>query len=114
MKNLLFLLLASAICLSVHAQQKATTDADIALIKKVIQTAYVEGLQNEGDTVKINQGFHPGFEMLMPTKEGELKKYSLTLWKEKIKASLASGQLPRKMSPEMLQWPNSNFLLARN
>jgi len=96
MKKLLFLLLVSAICLSVKAQQKATTDADIALIKKVIQTAYVEGLQNEGDTVKINSGFNPGFEMLMPTKEGELKKYSLTEWKAQIKANLASGQLPRK------------------
>ena len=34
---------------------------------------------------KINSGFNPGFEMLMPTKEGELKKYSLTVWKENIK-----------------------------
>jgi hypothetical protein len=96
MKNLLFLLLVSAFCLSVQAQQKAINDADIALIKKIIQTAYVEGLQNEGDTVKINSGFNSGFEMLMPTKEGELKKYSLTVWKEKIKANLATGLLPRK------------------
>ena len=56
----------------------------------------MEGLQNEGDTVKINSGFNPGFEMLMPTKEGELKKYSLTVWKDKIRANLAAGLLPRK------------------
>ncbi len=89
-------MLVSAISLIAAAQQKATNDSDIALIKNIIQIAYVEGLQNEGDTVKINSGFHPGFEMLMTTKEGELKKYSLTLWKEKIKENLASGQLPRK------------------
>jgi len=96
MKKLLLLLFVTAICLSVQAQRKATNEADIALIKKTIQIAYVEGLQNEGDTVKINSGFNPGFEMLMPTKEGELKKYSLTVWKENIKTNLAAGLLPRK------------------
>jgi hypothetical protein len=96
MKKLFLFLFIPAISFSVQAQNKATNDADIALVKKTIQTAYVEGLQNEGDTIKINSGFCPEFEMLMPTKEGELKKYSLSVWKEKIKVNLASGQLPRK------------------
>lgn len=86
----------SAICLYGSAQQQNGNEKDVALIKKTIQTAYVEGLQNEGDTVKINSGFHPGFELLIPGKDGELKKYPLSLWKANIKNDLASGNLPRK------------------
>ena len=96
MRKFLWLLIVSAISYSVHAQQPANNDAEIALIKSTIQTAYVEGLQNEGDTIKIDKGFHPGFELLIPEKDGKLTKYSLTEWKGKIKASLASGKLPRK------------------
>lgn len=77
------------------AQASQDVDADVLAIKKIIQTAYVEGLQNEGDTVKINQGFHPGFEMLIPGKDGTLKKFSIADWKAKIKADLQSGKLPR-------------------
>ena len=77
------------------AQSGPEVEADILAIRKIIQTAYVEGLQNEGDTVKINQGFHPGFEMLIPGKDGGLKKFSIAAWKEKIKADLQSGKLPR-------------------
>ncbi len=85
-----------SICYSLFAQQQGVNEADIALIKSTIQTSYVEGLQNEGDTMKINMGFHPGFELLIPGKNGELEKYSITAWKEKIKSNLASGKLPRK------------------
>jgi flagella basal body P-ring formation protein FlgA len=83
------------VSLSLFAQDKNTA-ADESKIKQVIQTAYVDGLQNEGDTVKINSGFHPSFEMLMPMKDGVLKKYALHDWKEKIKADVKEGKLPRK------------------
>ncbi len=96
MKNLFLFLIMLVVGQSVQAQQQASNETDVQLIKKTIQTAYVEGLQNEGDTMKINQGFHPGFELLSPGKNGELEKYSLTEWKTKIKARLASGKLPRK------------------
>ena len=96
MKKILWLLIVSSISFSLYAQQQGINEADIALIKATIQTSYVEGIQNEGDTMKINMGFHPGFELLIPGKNGELEKYSLTAWKEKIKANLVSGKLPRK------------------
>jgi hypothetical protein len=96
MKKIYFLLIATAISFTLYAQQQAGNEADIDLIKSIIQTSYVEGLQNEGDTVKINHGFHPDFELLIPGKDGKLEKYSLTAWKEKIKVNLASGKLPRK------------------
>lgn len=72
------------------------TAAEAARIRQTIQTSYVEGLQNEGDTVKINAGFHPGFEMLMLMKDGTLSKYSLTEWKARIRKEQAEGRLPRK------------------
>jgi hypothetical protein len=83
------------VSLTLFAQDKNTA-ADESKIKQVIQTAYVDGLQNEGDTVKINSGFHPSFEMLMPMKDGILKKYALHDWKVKIKADVKEGKLPRK------------------
>jgi len=95
MKNLFFLFFFTIAFVAANAQQNGN-EAEIDLIKKTIQSAYVEGLQNEGDTIKINQGFDPGFELLIPGKDGKVEKYSLVEWKAKIKASLASGKLPRK------------------
>ncbi|MDP1620836.1 MAG: nuclear transport factor 2 family protein [Bacteroidales bacterium] len=96
MIRLMLLILIPLISFSANAQMQAGVEQEIALIKNTIQTAYVEGLQNEGDTIKINSGFHPGFELLIPSNDGKLEKYSLTAWKAKVKASLASGKLPRK------------------
>ena len=58
MKKVILFLIVVASGFSAIAQDKEANEADIAQIKKTIQTAYVEGLQNEGDTVKINMGFH--------------------------------------------------------
>lgn len=74
-----------------------TSDGDEKeAIQKVIQSAYVEGLQNEGDTLKINQGFHPSFVMFIPGKNGDLISYPLATWKARVAADRASGKLPRK------------------
>lgn len=86
----------ASICLSLSAQQQQKNEADVDQIKKIIQISYVEGLQNEGDTVKINQGFHPGFEMLVYNKDGSLKKYAINEWKKRITDDRASGTMPRK------------------
>jgi hypothetical protein len=95
MKRLLITALLLLIS-TVFFGQDTSSEQDKEAIRQVIQSAYVDGLQNDGDTVKINQGFHPAFELLMPGKDGELKKYSLTEWKKRIKADLAAGNLPRK------------------
>jgi hypothetical protein len=95
MKKIISIMVLMALSASLYAQDSGS-EKEKELIMKVIQTAYVEGLQNEGDTVKINSGFHPGFEMLMPMKDGTLGKYSLGEWKARIKNDLAEGKLPRK------------------
>lgn len=96
MKFKILLIIAFFSGLTAFSQEKKSQDKEIEKIKQVIQSAYVEGLQNEGDTVKINAGFHPDFAMLMPSKDGTLMRYSLYDWKKRIKADLADKKLPRK------------------
>ncbi len=89
MKNLLLiaLLLTSLI---VSAQ-----DADKDAIKSVIQTAYVEGLQNEGDMNKIDSGIHPDFVLLGIGEDGNMWKYPITDWKVSTEKKLKEGKLPK-------------------
>jgi len=68
-------------------------------IKNVIQTSYVEGLQNEGDLAKIDQGIHPGFELLGIGEGEEMWKLPIAKWKAKTEAKLKEGKLPRKENP---------------
>lgn len=50
-------------------------------IKNVIQTAYVDGLQNKGNVEDIEKGFHPGFNLLGVSKN-MLTKYPIYSWIE--------------------------------
>ncbi|MBI9067606.1 MAG: nuclear transport factor 2 family protein [Salinivirgaceae bacterium] len=63
-------------------------------IKKVIQTAYVDGLQNEGDAAKIESGFHPDFNLLGIDKSNKMWKYSIADWKSSAVKKRNSGELP--------------------
>ncbi|MFK5856423.1 MAG: nuclear transport factor 2 family protein [Bacteroidota bacterium] len=65
-------------------------------IRKVIQTAYVEGLQNEGNIEKIDFGIHPDFELLGVGENNNMWKYSITDWKIKTLQKVKDGELPRK------------------
>ena len=63
-------------------------------IKNVIQTAYVDGLQNEGDAEKIDSGIHPDFDLLGIGKNNSMWKYSITDWKAKVISKREAGKLP--------------------
>ncbi|NPD46806.1 MULTISPECIES: nuclear transport factor 2 family protein [unclassified Lentimicrobium] len=65
-------------------------------IKDIIQTAYVEGLQNEGNIRKIDAGIHPEFNLLGIDKGDEMWKLSISEWKDKTVKRLDAGELPRK------------------
>lgn len=84
---IVFILLAST---AVYAQ-----DAEKDAIKKVIQTAYVDGLQNEGDLDKIDSGIHSGFVLLGIGKDGEMWKYPIEDWKASTEKKVKEGKLPR-------------------
>lgn len=62
MKQLLSLLIILFLGISVFAQD---VKDDKEAIKQVILTAYVDGLQNNGDLEATRDGFHPGFELLI-------------------------------------------------
>jgi hypothetical protein len=57
----------------------AQDDSEKEAIKKVIQSAYVDGLQNKGPVSDIEKGFHPGFELL-GNKNNELTKFPIYSW----------------------------------
>lgn len=91
MKNLLLIsLFISSILLSAQ-----NVDMEKEAIKKVIQTAYVDGLQNEGDTAKIDSGIHPDFDLLGIGKENYMWKYSITDWKVDVLKKKEKGLFPR-------------------
>ncbi|MDO8897180.1 MAG: nuclear transport factor 2 family protein [Bacteroidales bacterium] len=62
-------------------------------IREVILTSYVDGIHNRGGIEKIENGFHPGFEMLS-INNGLLVRFPIYSWLENIKKAMASGQTP--------------------
>lgn len=69
---------------------------DIETIKATIQSAYVDGLQNDGDVDKIDKGFHPDFNLLGIGKNNQMWKLSITKWKEKVVQKVEKGEMPKK------------------
>ena len=57
----------------------AGVDDEKEEIKKVISSAYVDGLQNKGPVAAIEAGFHPGFELL-GVRNNELTKWPIYSW----------------------------------
>ncbi len=89
----LILGIAVLLAMGVTAQDM---DKEKEAIKKVIQTAYVDGLQNEGDTVKINAGIHPGFKLLGIGKDNTMWAYPIADWKAKVVQKKLDGKLPKE------------------
>lgn len=81
MKNFVALI---ALLMSLTAFSKDLTNEQKA-VKKVIQSAYVEGIHNMGPIEAIEEGFHPGFEMLIKDKNDKLSKFPIYTWKERAK-----------------------------
>ena len=92
-KTFLILTLFLAVTTILQAQNE---EKEIEAIKKVIQTAYVEGLQNEGDVEKIDSGIHPDFNLLGIDKGNDMWVYSITAWKENTVKKVKEGKLPKK------------------
>jgi hypothetical protein len=53
--------------------------ADETAIKKVVTSAYIEGIQNRGSVDDIRQGFHPSFAMLRVV-DNDVKPLPLEEW----------------------------------
>jgi len=89
-------LLLGIIILSIFSLSAQDIEKEKEAIKKVIQTAYVEGLQNEGDIDKIDSGIHPDFDLLGIGDNNSMWKYPIKDWKVKTLEKVKDGDLPRK------------------
>ncbi len=92
MKRLLSIGLIFGLSLGLSAQNNLE---DEEAIKQVIQTAYVEGLQNEGDLDKIDSGIHSGFNLIGIGENDEMWVLSIEDWKKKTEKKTKEGQFPR-------------------
>ncbi len=77
MKKILMVALIFFLVSVVFSQ--STDDAEKPAIQKVIQEAYVDGLQNRGDLDKTREGFHPGFNLL-GQRNNRLTKFPIYNW----------------------------------
>jgi hypothetical protein len=68
--------------------------ADEAAIKRVIQGAYIDGLQNLGDIQTIRDGFHPDFVMFV-FRDGQLSHMDIHSWIERVEQRKRNPDTPR-------------------
>ncbi len=79
----IFLITACLLAMSAVAQD-VKHEVDIEAIKQVINSAYVQGIHNNGPVEAVGQGFHPGFEMLS-MQNNLLNKLTIYNWLPAIK-----------------------------
>ncbi len=107
MKSSIALLLCAVVfCACNQAQptpepQVDTPHPEQKTIEEVVLSSYIDGLQNQGDSVKIDQGFHPSFEMIGRTAEGKIFKRPIGQWRDRQVERRAQGELPHKAGEEV-------------
>ena len=75
------------------AMLQAKSDED--QIRKVIQEAYVDGLQNWESLEQIDKGFHPGFVYIVLGRDGStIGTVPIYTWRENIRQGKKSGRMP--------------------
>jgi hypothetical protein len=77
MKKLTLILAMLALVVFATAQQAENNDKEA--IKNLILTAYVDGLQNNGNLDATREGFYPGFELLV-FKNNMISKFPIYNW----------------------------------
>uniref|UniRef100_UPI003217C3EE nuclear transport factor 2 family protein n=1 Tax=uncultured Draconibacterium sp. TaxID=1573823 RepID=UPI003217C3EE len=91
MKKLVIVFVLFVMCLNASSQN---IEKEKEAIQKVIQTAYVEGLQNEGDAKKIDSGIHPHFHLLGISDGDEMWNLNINDWKSSQVKKRMDGELP--------------------
>ena len=71
----------------------AQSAPDEEAIKALVQSAYVDGLQNLGDLEKTRAGFHPDF-VLLGLRDGQLTRLPIADWIASAEKRKAGGQKP--------------------
>lgn len=79
MKNIIFAMVITVFAVTTLFAQESEQEKEA--IKNVIQTAYVDGLQNKGNVEDIEMGFHPGFNLL-GVRNNMLTRFPIYSWIE--------------------------------
>jgi hypothetical protein len=72
-----------ALAVLAAAASFADDAADVAAVKAVVTSAYVEGVHRQGDPALMRAGFHPDFRMYM-LRDGKVGVVTLDEWAERI------------------------------
>jgi hypothetical protein len=86
MKKLLLFCSIVMLCVTCFAQSN-----DEEVIRQVIQTSYINGIQNGGSAEDIRKGFHPSFTMLRLV-ENEIKPLPIEEWISNIEKNNAKNE----------------------
>ena len=62
-------------------------------IKKLILSAYIDGIHNKGEISQIEEGFHPGFNLLILS-NNRLEKLPIYNWIERSKQRIVQNPIP--------------------
>jgi len=93
MRKHLVIVVALVALLVVPMAALAQGPSDEAAIKALVQTAYVDGLQNLGDLEKTKAGFHPDF-VLLGLRDGALTRLPIAEWIASAGKRKADGAKP--------------------
>lgn len=91
MKNLL-LSISCLLWLSIANAQVNEED----LVKAVVSSAYIEGIQNSGNVEDIRKGFHPSFTMLR-VMDNDVKPFAIEDWISAIEKRKAEAKPDAKL-----------------
>ncbi len=94
MKKIVPLIAILSTALWILPKIEAPLNEEQQAIKEVVEEAYLQGLQNEGDTLKIDAGFHPQFVMIGRNKAEQLWHYPIKEWRQSKIERKAQGELP--------------------
>ncbi len=103
MKKTLMTFICALFLISGFTQTNIETEKEN--IKKLILSAYIDGIHNKGEISQIEKGFHPGFNLLILSND-RLNKLPIYNWIESSKQRKAKNPIPfteeQKMKCEFL------------
>lgn len=91
MKKVFIAFICALFLVSGYAQNNVKAEKEN--IKKVILSAYIDGIHNKGEISQISKGFHPGFNLLI-LQNNRLEKLPIYNWIESSKARKVKNPIP--------------------
>ena len=95
MKKLIIVFVSLLLTLSLFAGDNG--EMEKTAIKKVIESAYMDGLGNVGDVEAVKKGFHPGFHITgINNSMDDTWKYPIHSWCLSVEKKKKEGKYPPK------------------